>query len=313
MAVPQARPSIGCDPELMAVDMRNRPAPVYGKIGGTKENPIVWDNGEVIPGPTKGPYRPYEVLTYQEDGAAIEFGISPAYSTEAFTHNVRAALAMCKMLLRRAGLKQKIVSEMEYDPSDLEHPLAKVIGCSTDTSAYRADGGLGEEHREPFEVGQFGNKRFAGGHIHIGYNKQIPAWVGARVADLYLGLPSIFFDKQGDRRKYYGKPGIFREKEYGLEYRTLSPLWLRSDSLINATAESAMFLASVLNGHAREVAHIWDRVPWAKVQQVILDEDEAQATMLMSEISRLPIPYGPPLTLAQLGRERTEAERRVKE
>lgn len=46
--------------------------------------------------------------------------------------------------------------------------------------------------------------------------------------DAYLGIPSIIYDTDAERRKLYGKAGCFRLQKYGFEYRTLSSYWIES-------------------------------------------------------------------------------------
>lgn len=49
-----------------------------------------------------------------------------------------------------------------------------------------------------------------------------------KMFDAYIGLVSVLLDNdtQKNRRKIYGKAGDYREKPYGLEYRTLSNFYL---------------------------------------------------------------------------------------
>jgi hypothetical protein len=46
--------------------------------------------------------------------------------------------------------------------------------------------------------------------------------------DAYVGIPSIIYDTDAERRKLYGKAGCFRLTKYGFEYRTLSSYWIGS-------------------------------------------------------------------------------------
>ena len=51
-----------------------------------------------------------------------------------------------------------------------------------------------------------------------------------RYIDAYVGLPSILYDTDAERRKLYGKAGCFRLQPYGFEYRTLSSFWIENES-----------------------------------------------------------------------------------
>ena len=48
--------------------------------------------------------------------------------------------------------------------------------------------------------------------------------------DAYVGIPSILYDTDTERRSLYGKAGCFRLQPYGFEYRTLSSYWIGSKS-----------------------------------------------------------------------------------
>ena len=76
------------------------------------------------------------------------------------------------------------------------------------------------------------NLRSAGFHIHVGYanNTIDQSMLMLRYIDTYVGLPSILYDTDAERRKLYGKAGCFRLQPYGFEYRTLSSFWIENES-----------------------------------------------------------------------------------
>ena len=51
-----------------------------------------------------------------------------------------------------------------------------------------------------------------------------------RYIDAYVGLPSILYDTDNERRSLYGKAGCFRLQPYGFEYRTLSSYWIATEA-----------------------------------------------------------------------------------
>ena len=57
--------------------------------------------------------------------------------------------------------------------------------------------------------------------------------------DMYLGLPSLIWDRDTKRRSLYGDFGAFRPKPYGLEYRVLSNAWLAHTRTIGFVYRSA--------------------------------------------------------------------------
>jgi hypothetical protein len=67
--------------------------------------------------------------------------------------------------------------------------------------------------------------------------------------DLFVGCQMIEFDKDTDRRQLYGKPGAFRKKSYGFEYRTASNAWIASDARMRwVWDQTERALAFVTNG-----------------------------------------------------------------
>jgi hypothetical protein len=83
--------------------------------------------------------------------------------------------------------------------------------------------------------------RTAGGHVHVGgfftNNPHSPVQMGmsaylSRLLDRYLGVYSILWDKDDNRRSMYGQAGCFRPKPYGMEYRSMSNAWTFNKKLI---------------------------------------------------------------------------------
>lgn len=87
---------------------------------------------------------------------------------------------------------------------------------------------------EPNEVGKAArtNLRSGGFHIHVGYEDHNidTSMMMLYYIDAYVGLPSIIYDTDVERRNLYGKAGCFRLQPYGFEYRTLSSYWIGNES-----------------------------------------------------------------------------------
>lgn len=198
---------IGADPELFVVNVHNKFISSIGKFGGSKQVP-----------------RPIgQNCHIQEDNVAVEFNIPPADTKAAFVTSINFAL---EDLVKRAGqlnLQLSIVASAQFDKDQLRSPQAKVFGCDPDKNAWTH-----EQNPSPKCADQ--SLRSAGGHVHVGCT-MFPAFDIARAMDLYLGVPSIAVDQDKRRRVLYGKAGAYREKSYGMEYRTLSNFWLKSDKL----------------------------------------------------------------------------------
>jgi len=120
------------------------------------------------------------------------------------------------------------------DPEILANASADQIalGCSPSKNAYGDQVDLPTDARTlPFRV--------AGGHIHFGMSNMNPPKgeatreerneLAAKWMDMVVGVPAVALFEGIDsptRLRFYGRAGEYRNKSYGLEYRTLSNAWL---------------------------------------------------------------------------------------
>lgn len=205
---------LGCDPELFLVDHQGRLVSSIGKIGGSKEFPAALPIG-------KG-------FAVQEDNVAIEFNIPASGSKLAFIRNVGLARDYLSGMVGSMGLAFSHLSAANFPDEELKDPAALEFGCDPDFNAW-----TGEVNPRPCATDA--TLRSAGGHIHVGHKFNSPEDVlkFMRFMDLSAGVGSVLMDKDGGkRRQLYGKPGAFRLKPYGGEYRTLSNFWVFSDDTI---------------------------------------------------------------------------------
>lgn len=221
---------LGADPEVF-VKKSNQLLSAFGLIPGTKENPYPVERGAV-----------------QVDGMALEFNINPAASCEEFSLNIKTVMAQLKAMVPDYELAIQPVAEFGHDYLATQPEEARELGCDPDYNAY-----TGLENERPDGDRPF---RTAAGHVHIGWtdgaNKQDPAHVNAcamvvRQLDYYLGVPSLLLDPDDKRRELYGKPGAYRPKPYGVEYRVLSNFWLKSDECIEWVYKQTMLAMAALD------------------------------------------------------------------
>lgn len=204
---------LGCDPELFLADATGKLMASCGLIGGTKAEPQPLPLG---PG--------YAV---QEDNVAIEFNIPPASNAEEFQSSIKGTL---KHLMERVdvmyGFKILNLSAVSFPKDQLESPAAQEFGCDPDYNAWTLK-------RNPKPKAEDECLRSCGGHVHVGFeNPRFDKIKLIRAMDLFLGVPSTLMDKGHLRRSLYGKRGAFRDKSYGVEYRTLSNFWVFDDRLV---------------------------------------------------------------------------------
>lgn len=208
---------VGADPEMF---MFNNGVPVsaFNRIPGDKENPFPVERGAV-----------------QVDGMALEFNINPADSEDEFVLNLNTVISTLRSMVPGYDVLPVPVAEFGAEYIAAQPHGATALGCTPDFDAWK-DGYVNEPPNAnlPFRTGA--------GHVHVGWVDSNDASIfdeshitdccnRIKQLDFYLGLPSLFFDKGVKRREMYGKPGCFRPKSYGAEYRVLSNAWLASDDL----------------------------------------------------------------------------------
>lgn len=204
---------LGCDPEAFLADVTGQLRSSIGKVGGSKAYPMPLPLG---PG--------YAV---QEDNVALEFNIPPAQMRDEFIASVSKTLEFLSSAMHDAhGYMIVNSSAASFPEEELTHPAAKEFGCDPDFNAWTM-------MKNPRPAATDPNLRSCGGHIHVGYDKDLinPDRI-IRNMDLYLGVPSVLMDKGDLRKELYGKAGAYREKDYGVEYRTLSNFWIFNERLI---------------------------------------------------------------------------------
>ena len=205
---------VGSDPEVF-VRHGGKHVSAHGLIPGTKEEPFPVQDGAV-----------------QVDGMALEFNINPARSEDEFVHNLDSVMAQLRDMVPDHSLSPVPVARFTREYMDAQPEEAKELGCDPDFNAWMH----GMENRKPDADVAY---RTGAGHIHVGLwspddqpeNAMDVAICCVKQMDYYLGLPSLMYDGNTQRRKLYGAAGAFRLKPYGFEYRVLSNVWLRSEAL----------------------------------------------------------------------------------
>lgn len=203
--------TIGADPEVFVVDRTTKEfRSAYGLLPGTKKEPYPVKYGAV-----------------QIDGMATEFNIDPASTSAEFERNITSVMAqMRKMLPNDVELTDMPTALFDPKYFAAQPEAAREMGCDPDYNAY-----TGEVNERPTTDKPM---RTAGGHIHLGWTKdmdpQDPDHFAdcrevVRQLDVYLGVNSMLWDYDNQRRALYGAPGAFRPKSYGVEYRSLSGVW----------------------------------------------------------------------------------------
>lgn len=210
---------IGADPELV---LRNK---------ATGEFVSAHD---LLPG-TKLQPHPVDLGAVQVDGVAAEFNINPSQTASEFLTNIQAVTGKLQSMV---GDSFELVSQPTWEiPEEYFKKLpvhVRELGCNPDFNAWTG------QINEPPDGSTF--LRTFAGHIHCGWGDKMDVTssihfddcrIIAKQLDHYLGMYSLMWDPDPKRRTLYGKAGSFRPKPYGMEYRPLSNVWLRTSKLQN--------------------------------------------------------------------------------
>lgn len=214
---------IGADPELFARNKAGALVSAHNLIPGTKQEP-----------------HPVKCGAIQVDGTALEFNIDASATADQFVTNIKTVLGELQHYV--PDLSFAFEPAVHYPPEYfMQLPeLARELGCNPDFNAWTGD------ENPPPNANSF--MRTASGHVHIGWchsaadEAPLPADQQAlvRQLDYYLGLMSLKWDPDNQRRELYGKAGAFRPKPYGVEYRVLSNRWISSEDLMRRVFAQTM-------------------------------------------------------------------------
>lgn len=206
---------IGCDPEVFMMK-DGRYVSAHGAIPGDKANPYKVDKGAV-----------------QVDGMALEFNIDPASTAEEFVENINTVMATLRSMVPGYELAAVPVADFGAEHMAQQPPEALILGCEPDFDAWNG----GKPNPKPDGERTF---RTGAGHIHIGWTNGMDVndpdhleacMMVVRQLDVTLGVASLLWDDDHQRRTMYGALGCFRPKPYGVEYRVLSNAWVKSPEL----------------------------------------------------------------------------------
>jgi hypothetical protein len=245
-------PMIGADVEaFLYSNEKTALVPCVGILPGTKEEPF--------PLPNLG--AGYAV---QEDNVMVEFNIPPKKTASQFCRAIKTAKrGVIDMLQEKYPGEYRMIfrSDAKFLQKELQSPQAKLIGCEPDFNAYEG----GQMRRNPPPVGLY---RGAGGHVHLGGDFQCPDFIAALFADLVIGVAGWTSEMTSKRAEWYGMPGVYRPKPYGIEYRSPDCMWAEESGSMDNVAHLAIGLSNWLTKKdAREIQTSFRAIDWNRVYQ----------------------------------------------
>lgn len=262
---------LGSDPEVF-VSRDKKIISGIGLIGGTKDKPR-----KLVKNQTQRQLG----LAVQEDGVTLEFNLTPVTGSRHFMNFHRAAIGELRSWLAPKNLELNILSEFDFPDNELMNVNARTFGCDPDFQAHEQ--GL---MRRPPKAEDVGNQRFAGGHIHFGFEdtervfNDIPPWAIVQFIDAYATLHWNKHFVSVGRRKYYGLPGLYRVKPYGIEYRTPSNLWLQDEQQDYAFLTRAESIVALVTEYPTVARMVYDRINFDEVRQVLTEEKNVDSPIL---------------------------------
>lgn len=280
--------TIGADPELFLSSRKNHTlVSAFGRVGGTKGNPV--------------PLEELPEVQVQEDNVMLEYNVSPAETAAEFVAVMQEALDGVRNFARVKLKADLLIAPVtEWSGTQLTGDLQE-FGCVPDFDAYEQ----GMEHEAMCHADTRctpnGRKyfRFAGGHVHIGYDKPdnpaVPEFVVAQLCDVLISCPLIDYgyDTQGQRRKFYGQAGRFRPTSYGIEYRSPGNTWTSTPDAVETVGRGAETVINLLR-QAEEspefragLNRVYTEIPWGMVKKAVEGEDHAQCNRLYHAASDL--------------------------
>lgn len=213
--------TIGTDPEFFLKEKNTgKYKSAIPFIGGTKDEPDILDCGAGL----------------QRDNVALEFASTPEDNEADFVKSIQNAFMNILDKIPE-GHEMVAVPSANFEQDQLDHPEAKMFGCSPDYDAYIPAQNPPAHCDDP-------TFRSCGGHIHLGYVKGsgneflLDGWGKINTIltmDVVHGITSVVLDNSKEaieRRKLYGKASCHRPTDYGIEYRALSNFWLKSPELV---------------------------------------------------------------------------------
>jgi hypothetical protein len=199
-----------------------------GIIPGTKYKPFIFDDSS-------------EFHALSLDNVSPEFCIPPSTSPAEFYFGIEKALKYINSIIPKE-LETAALPAAYLDEKYLQTENAKLFGCEPDFNAWTEMQNMPPSPTE-------NNMRTGGGHIHIGYkspnefiNKSL-----VKALDIFLGAASILQEPDNERKRMYGKAGAYRDKSYGVEYRTISNYYLQSKELTDWVFQNTMEAIKFVN------------------------------------------------------------------
>jgi hypothetical protein len=186
------------------------------------------------------------------DNVSVEICTLPTETPAQFVASIKRALGAGSAFVENGitGVTLSPQTAVELPEWVRTHPHAVEIGCDADALASSEQ--MSSVMRDRLTADALGDWRYAGGHVHISYERDImPPWVAALLCDLFIGLP-MKTHLEPRRSQFYGISSLHRETQYpdgtaGVEYRALDSGWVHDTDQLVRVARGAGIVQSIMN------------------------------------------------------------------
>lgn len=219
---------IGADIEVFLRDkISGEIVTAEGIIPGTKKEPFKFD-------PNDG------YFATSLDNVMAEFCIPPSQTPAEFYYAIEKALKHINSIVPK-NLETVALPASYIAAKWLQTENAQTFGCDPDFNVWTEMQNMAPDNNTTM--------RTCGGHIHIGYDNP-NSYINTsliKAMDIFIGVPSILLEPDNERKEMYGKAGAYREKVYGVEYRTISNYYLQSKELTQWVFENTKEAINFVN------------------------------------------------------------------
>jgi len=225
--------TIGSDPEVFVKGSKTgKIGSIIGVFNADKNNPQDIGEGCFI----------------QEDNILAEFNIPPCRSEDQFVDSINYAKSYIELLIAPLNMDLHYSSSELATDEILEDEKAHIFGCEP---AYNVIAKriieIDQEEIQGIKM------RSSGFHIHFGWDNPTENEIDrlAVFFEICVSLPLLLEDNDDhNRRKFYGKIGDIREKDYGVECRSLGGYFLKDeDSVRDIYRRSLKAVEMAKNSH----------------------------------------------------------------
>lgn len=247
---------IGADIEAFLQDKETKEiVSAEGIVKGTKRNPFVFDETN-------------KFFATSLDNVLAEHCIPPVTNVDDFVNNIMKSQLYLNSLDDR--LCTAFLPSAHLDPKYLQTRNAQTFGCEPDYNAW--NDGMPNDRPSAEDL----TLRTAGFHVHLGYEN--PSYemniLFMKYFDMYVTMPALIIEPENERRLLYGKAGAFRNKDYGMEARTLSSYFASTPELIKWVYQNTIQAIDALNNGVPLVENVEEIINNCDIDSALLITQE---------------------------------------